>query len=146
MISAPPSSAPVNSVDSVHSVKKMNAQPELPLRTSEQIVTDDDIAVVKVLLSGQGWMTAKQIAEDPAFMLAYPGKSPATRERFIRMIARAGRPEILSYPGSPGYILYAEASAAERQAAPTVLRHQADDMRTSADLYEHHARTFSVHH
>lgn len=58
-------------------------------------------ALVEVL-QGRGWMTSKQLAE-----LGF-------NDRVLRLIAESDEAgEILSFPGSPGYRLFDEATLAE---------------------------------
>ncbi len=81
-------------------------------------------------LAGRGWMTRRAIRDH----------HPDWDERFIREVANASRGEVLSYPGSPGYILTREASADERDRAAAVLRSQAKQMddRARSILRVHH--------
>lgn len=91
--------------------------PEVPQEQVEQLVA--------VLREGGGWMTAEEIA----------GKIEGTTERRIRKIASAAAPAVVSFPGSPGYKLWAACSVDEINHAIESFEAQATDMIKRANLY-----------
>ena len=112
-------------------IQTHDCQPELNLRLkAARAVNIDSVAELCGLLRGRGWMTAKDVQT----------LRPAWGERFIRLLANAAGGSVLSYPGSPGSRLTAEASAEERERAVAKLRHQAREMgeRASAIARVHH--------
>lgn len=72
-----------------------------------------------------GWMTAEEIA---ALM-------PEATERTVRKIASAAAPTVVSYPGSPGYKLWAACTVEEINHAIASFEAQATDMIKRANLY-----------
>ena len=72
-----------------------------------------------------GWMTAEEIAV----------RMVETSERDVRKIASAAAPQIVSYPGSPGYKLWASCSVEEINHSIAAFEAQATDMIKRANLY-----------
>lgn len=89
-----------------------------------------DAADLLSFLRGRGWTAGGDLVR----LLGWP-------ERRVRAAAEAARGEILSGPGSPGYILTREANANEREAIVSALRSQARRMigRSLAISRVHHA-------
>lgn len=79
-----------------------------------------------------GWMTAEQIAS----------QMEEVSDRKVRKIASAAAPAVVSYPGSPGYKLWAACSVEEINHAIESFEAQARDMIKRAHLYRqaYHAR------
>ena len=88
-------------------------QPELNLTTPAPRVSDEEVRTLCAVLRCKGWLRAAEIADD----LAHESNDPARRlhwsDRKIRAIAEASDGAVVSYPGSPGYKLFDEASEAE---------------------------------
>lgn len=72
-----------------------------------------------------GWMTAAEIA----------GKIEGATERKVRKTASAAAPAVVSFPGSPGYKLWASCTVAEINHAIASFEAQATDMIRRANLY-----------
>ena len=104
---------------------------ELDIKLPKPAIGPEDIGrVVDVLKGALGWMTAKEIAER-----LYGAASPSL-ERKIRAIASAAAPQIVSYPGSPGYRLWtAELPMAEISHCIDALQAQGQDMIRRANVY-----------
>lgn len=102
----------------------------LPLARSGPTTPDMDAADLRAALCGRGWVSAGQLAQDLGWT-----------DRRVRAAAEAARGEILSGPGSPGYIVTREASADDREAIVRALRSQARRMigRSLAISRVHHA-------
>lgn len=101
---------------------------ELALKLSAPAVTPEQVEqLVAVLREGAGWMKADAISE----------KMPGTNERKVRKIASAAGASIVSYPGSPGYKLWAFCTVDEISHAINSLQSQASDMVKRANLYSH---------
>lgn len=99
---------------------------ELGLKLPAPAVTPEQIEqLVAVLREGGAWMTASQIA----------AKIEGATERSIRKIASAAAPAVVSYPGSPGYKLWANCSVAEISHAIEAFESQARDMIKRAHLF-----------
>lgn len=81
--------------------------------------------LVAVLREGGGWMTAEEIA----------AKMEKTTERRIRKVASAAAPAIVSFPGSPGYKLWANCTVEEINHAIEAFESQARDMIKRANLF-----------
>lgn len=95
------------------------SQAELNLREkAARAVNRDSIEELCQLLRGRGWVTARELQ----------AVRPQWNERFIRLLASAARPRILSGPGSPGYCLTDEASDAELEHAANCQKSQGRDM------------------
>lgn len=78
----------------------------------------------------KGWKTA----EDVAAFLVRCG-SEGWNERKVRATARVAAPVIVSYPGSPGYKLWADCKVEEIDHAINAFESQAKDMTARAMLY-----------
>lgn len=72
-----------------------------------------------------GWMTAEEIA----------AKMEGAPERKVRKIASAAAPQVVSFPGSPGYKLWGACSVEEINHAIAAFEAQATDMIKRANLY-----------
>ena len=105
-------------------------QPELVFAVSPAPkVSADEVQTLCRLLRGQGWRTAAEIGA----LVTLPGTSMAAAERpwndrKIRAIAEASDGAVVSYPGSPGYILFDEASQAEIAHAVSAMQSQGKRM------------------
>lgn len=81
----------------------MQAQLELSMRTPAPKVTPDQIARVVAELGFKGtWMTADELAI-----------ALGMNDRKVRAIADAAMPQIVSFPGSPGYRLFQHCTVEE---------------------------------
>ena len=100
-------------------------QLDLAVKTPAPEVTPEQVEkLVAVLRESPGWMTAKQIAEKLALS-----------ERLTRKIASASAPSIVSFPGSPGYKLWAFCTVEEIDHAIEAFQAQATDMIKRANVY-----------
>lgn len=72
-----------------------------------------------------GWMTAEEIA----------AQIPDATERSVRRIASAAAPAVVSFPGSPGYKIWAKCSVDEINHAIEAFESQARDMIKRAHLF-----------
>ncbi len=82
----------------------MSEQAELQLRLkAARAVHKDSVAELCELLRGRGWRTARDLRR----------LRPQWSERFVRLLAGAAGGAVISFPGSPGYRLTAELTAAE---------------------------------
>lgn len=116
----------------------MSTETQLDLLKSaapSTLVTVGEIERVCGLLRENGeWMTAKDIAlalhQPPAF------------ERRVRAIASAAVPQIVSFPGSPGYKLWQHCSVEEINHCIEAFQSQGNDMLKRAVLYSkaYHSR------
>ena len=97
------------------------------------VATTDDVQCLVGLLKGKGWLKAEHLA-------AISGG--ALTDRKVRRIARAARPGVVSYPGSPGYKLWEECSVEEINHAIAAFDSQAKDMIACGHIYRmaYHAR------
>lgn len=103
-------------------------------------VTNFDLALLETILEENGdWMFAKDIAVSWRWQEKFPhleGSRSAwmtKQERKIRAIASASHGSVLSWPGSPGYRLRAQASEKEVQTAIAKLKHQGGEMMARAN-------------
>lgn len=82
------------------------------------------------VLAGKGWLRAKEIEA-----------STGVNERRIRTVARACRPFVVSFPGSPGYKLWRDCTPEEIQHCIRAFASQRDDMSESHLIYyrAHHS-------
>jgi hypothetical protein len=94
-------------------------------RTTRELLEADCAALKSTLARFRDWTTAA------ALMSALP---PGWTERRVRMAASA-EPEILSFPGSPGYKLTRDATPEEIHRAVDTLTAQARGMFARANLY-----------
>jgi hypothetical protein len=122
---------------------------ELPLKLPEPAVTPAEVEqLVSVLREAgnsqslnprtgrprpPGWLTADEIA-------ARMGND--TTDRFVREIASAACPAVVSYPGSPGYKLWKLCSVEEIDHCIEAIESQAKDMLKRAIMYRqaYHSR------
>lgn len=113
----------------------MHRTGELPLKLPAPVVTPEQVEqLVAALRKAAGWMTAEEIA------LALPRKGTEEKprlvpEREVRKIASAAAPSVVSYPGSPGYKLWAHCTVDEIWHAINAFEAQATDMIKRANLY-----------
>lgn len=106
---------------------------ELGLKLPAPEVSPEQIEqLVNVLVAGPddkegwtGWMTAEQIA----------GKMDDASERKVRKIASAAAPAVVSFPGSPGYKVWALCTVDEINHAIEAFEAQATDMIKRANEY-----------
>lgn len=103
----------------------------LALKLPKPAIAPEDIGrVVDVLKQAPGWMTASEIA------VKLHGLSSPTLERKIRAIASAAAPQIVSYPGSPGYRLWTAALPLDEvNHCIEALQAQGEDMIRRANVY-----------
>lgn len=92
-----------------------------------------DVERLVTILKGRKWMTGPLLASQL-------GKGWSDRK--VRRVARAAAPVIVSFPGAPGYKLWAECSVEEIDRAIKSFESQARDMAARALLYQRafHAR------
>ena len=103
----------------------MQAQLELSMRTPAPKVTPDQIARVVAELGFKGtWMTADELAI-----------ALGMNDRKVRAIADAAMPQIVSFPGSPGYRLFQHCTVAEITRCIDAFQSQGRDMLKRAVLY-----------
>lgn len=76
-------------------------------------------------LQANGWMTAAQIAS----------QLEGISDRKVRKIAGAAAPAVVSFPGSPGYKLWATCTVDEINHAIASFEAQGSDMIKRANLY-----------
>jgi hypothetical protein len=113
--------------------------PHVPVATIEQVKQLEKALESGAGLSAEdlkkrkGWLTAEDLA-------ASLGEGWSDRK--VRAVARAMCPKVVSYPGSPGYKLWAACSVAEITATIDSFNSQAKDMTARAMLYEsaYHSR------
>lgn len=83
-------------------------QIELNMRLRQQReghVTPEAVNEFCALLRGRGWVTARRIA----------ALRPEWDDRYIRRLASASQTRVMSFPGSPGYRLTTELTAADAE-------------------------------
>lgn len=85
--------------------------------------------LLRVLRTGEGWMTAKEIAEK------LYGRTTDTLERRVRATASTARPAVVSFPGSPGYNLWERCTVEEINHGIASLESQGKDMIRQAHVY-----------
>lgn len=76
--------------------------------------------------TSKGWMKAPHLAE---------ASQGYMNERKVRKVARAARPVVVSYPGSPGYKLWDDCTVEEINHAINAFDSQAKDMTACAHTY-----------
>lgn len=112
-----------------------SSQGELPLITPQpdRQVNAEDLELVVRTLQGRGWMLAEEIAAK---------LGPGWNDRKVRAVCSAAVPGVLSYPGSKGYKLWAEATVEEIDHAINAIERQANEMTQRAFHYRraYHAR------
>lgn len=103
----------------------MQAQLELSMRTPAPTVTPDEVArMVAELGFKVEWMTAAELSE-----------ALGLNDRKVRAIAAAAMPQIVSFPGSPGYRLFEHCTVAEITRCIDAFQSQGSDMLKRAVLY-----------
>lgn len=102
------------------------------------VATIDDVEqVFNVLKRASGWMTAAQIAKELGAKFT---------DRKVRKVASAAAPEIVSFPGSPGYRLFGECTVEEVDHCIATFRSQGREMLKRSMLYsrKYHQRQGTV--
>ncbi len=99
----------------------------LPAQTTGgRVVSPEDVErLVKILTEAEGWLTAREIA-------ARIG--PPANERSIRAAANAACPQVISYPGSPGYRLMSACTIEEINHSIAAFQSQGTEMLKRANL------------
>lgn len=93
---------------------------------SGRVVSPEDVArLVRVLKEASSWLTAREIA-------ALIG--PPANERSIRAAANAACPQVISYPGSPGYRLMSACTVEEINHCIAAFQSQGTEMLKRANL------------
>lgn len=108
---------------------------ELPLTLPAPKISADEVAsLVNVLRAAEGWLTAQEIAEKL-------GRKP-TFERKVRAIASVAAPQVVSFPGSPGYTLLSRCTLEQINHCIDAFESQGRDMYKRALLYRraYHSR------
>lgn len=97
----------------------------LPIRAPAPVVSIENVrAVVAVLKECTAWLTAEQIATQTGFS-----------DRKVRLVAAAAMPQIVSFPGSPGYRLFEHCTIEEINHCIESFESQGRDMLKRAVLY-----------
>jgi hypothetical protein len=105
-------------------------QDELALRLPGPVVDLLNVErLVAVLRTHGGWLKAHEIAR----ALGEPISDSA--ERRVRRLASAAAPEVVSFPGSPGYKVWSACSVEEINHCIESLEAQAKDMIRRAHVY-----------
>lgn len=103
----------------------MPDQIQLPLREPAPAVTPEQVELlVAALRACDGQATA-----------AVLGVMMSVKDRKVREIASAAAPAVVSFPGSPGYKLWAHCSVDEINHAIEAFESQGKDMLKRANLY-----------
>jgi hypothetical protein len=104
---------------------------ETPVETVAPVVRATHVkALVHELRKAGDWCTRKQLA-------ALIGDGKPAWERKVRAIASVSAPQVVSFPGSPGYKLLSACTEEEIEHCIHALRAQATDMGRRANLYQH---------
>ncbi len=100
---------------------------DLPTQTTGgRVVSAEDVErLVKMLSEAKGWLTAREIAERIG---------PPANERSIRAAANAACPQVISYPGSPGYRLMGACTIQEINHCIAAFQSQGTEMLKRANL------------
>lgn len=106
----------------------MNGELDLKLKAPRLDPVDVE-KLVEVLRRARVWVTARQICE-----ILY-GQSSDALERRVRLSASAAVPEVVSYPGSPGYRLWSECTVDEITHCIESFESQGRDMLKRAVAY-----------
>ena len=105
----------------------METQLDLSVRTPAPDVSVEEVALlVRVLGELKGWATAGDLA-------AHLGSG--YNDRKVRAIAAAAMPQIVSFPGSPGYRLFQYCTVEELDRCINAFEAQGRDMLKRAVLY-----------
>lgn len=100
-------------------------QLNLTLRQPAPAVSADDVAALLRVLSDQpDWLTAGEIAALIGFT-----------DRKVRAVAAAAMPQVVSYPGSPGYRLFSACTLEEINHCIEAFQSQGRDMFKRSSLY-----------
>lgn len=92
------------------------------------VATPADVErVIAILSEATAWMTAAEIAE---------ALGDKYTDRKVRRVASAAAPQIVSFPGSPGYRLFNSCTVEEIDHCIATFRSQARDMTARSILYE----------
>ncbi len=109
----------------------MNAVATAPTRLTEREIAPEDVErLVNALVTAGTPLTAAQLS---VFLFALD--TDGNRRR-VRAIASAGRPRIVSFPGSNGYELLERCSEEELRHGIAAIRTQSSSMHRDADLYQ----------
>ncbi len=114
-------------------------QLQLPLRKAPAPkVGPGDVALLCRVLRGQGWLTAQEIVN----LLNTPEYAIGWTDRYIRAVAETSDGAILSYPGSPGYKVFDEATEKECAHCDAAWASQIERMTARRTHYQrrHHKR------
>lgn len=99
------------------------------LRTPAPSITPEDVKlVVQVLREVGRWMTA-------ADLVVHLGSRSGFSDRKVRAVAAAAMPQIVSYPGSPGYRLFQHCTIDEINHCIEAFESQGSDMLKRAVEY-----------
>ena len=98
--------------------------------TEREIAPEDVERLVNALVAAGEPMTAGRLA---VFLFAVDTEG---NRRRVRAIASAGRPRIVSFPGSNGYELLERCSEEELRHGIAAIRTQSSAMHRDADLYQ----------
>lgn len=91
------------------------------------VATVEDVdQVINVLRQATGWMTAREISE---------ALGDTINDRKVRKVASAAAPQIVSYPGSPGYRLFSRCTVEEINHCINATESQGNDMIKRSVLY-----------
>lgn len=97
-----------------------------PPANGGRVVSPEDVErLVSILHAAEGWLTAREIA-------ARIG--PPANERSIRAAANAACPQVISYPGSPGYRLMSACTVEEISHCIAAFQSQGTEMLKRANL------------
>ncbi len=108
------------------------AAPASTARLTEHEIAPEDVErLVNALVAAGKPLTAAQLS---VFLFAVD--TDGNRRR-VRAIASAGRPRIVSFPGSNGYELLERCSEDELRHGIAAIRTQSSAMHRDADLYQH---------
>ena len=100
-------------------------QPDLDFTTPAPKVAPWEVQHLCAMLRGRGWQTAAQILSLEVDQFA---AGPNWSDRKVRAIAEASDGAVVSYPGSPGYILFDEARREEIAHAVAAMQSQGKRM------------------
>jgi quinol monooxygenase YgiN len=105
----------------------MQSQLELAVRTPAPAVSLREVEMLVDVLGGIGrWSTASDLATH---------LGAGYNDRKVRAIAAAAMPQIVSYPGSPGYKLFRDCTVEEINHCIEAFESQGRDMLKRALLY-----------
>lgn len=107
----------------------METQLELPTGRAPNIRPEDVQRLVAELEKCEGWATAEELAGKMST------EEDKVTDRKVRKIASAAMPQVVSYPGSPGYRLFQKCTVAEILHCIASFDSQAREMKIRAQLY-----------